>query len=242
MRVGKLLRFPLFDRIILADMKVTFSLIFMFLAVASSSAQWRSITWEEYGKAFGSAIFRIDSGYPYVLTLTADFIENGKVVRTDIEVREFETGERSRTKRTIVDGGTKTTMYQISLGSEKVYCSDDGVKWKPSSPNECTLGPLRVWGPRQRESAEYTVRRISLAGQEAKLYRDYSVFAPPTPNGKKFFEETTSTIDSRGLFLSVIIVEGTLDPRKVTFIRKQIWDYRAKIKPIVAPNMQPREK
>jgi hypothetical protein len=74
-----------------------------------------------------------------------------------------------------------------------------------------------------------------LNGKKVKVYREYSVFASSTPNGKKEFRDEISTIDSRGFLINIVTTEGTLDPRTVTLIRKQSWDANTKIKSIVAP-------
>ena len=121
----------------------------------------------------------------------------------------------------------------MSVGFAKVFCSDDGVSWKPSK-YEC-YGPVSIYGSREPESIEYSVTVKSAKGQEVKVYREYSVFAPSEGSKKKDFREKVSTIDSRGFFTTVVDTEGTLDPRTVTLIRKQSWVTKAKIKPVVSP-------
>jgi len=161
-------------------------------------------------------------------------IENGKIVSTVTDVDERESADHERITWTTVKDGKTTHKYQVTVGFGNVYCSDDGVSWKPASPYECS-GPVSFYGPRDPESIEYSVEQKSLDGKEVKVYRKYSVFAPADANGKKDFREEVSTIDSRGFFISVVDTEGTLDPRVVTLIRKQSWDTKTKIKPVVAP-------
>jgi hypothetical protein len=120
------------------------------------------------------------------------------------------------------------------------YCSTDGVSW--TGPQEFVCpgpegpGLLRLSrGARQSESAEYSVSEESLDGKPVKIYRKYAIYPAGEPNGKKDFEEKIATIDSRGFFVSVVHIEGTLDPKVVTLARKQTWDFRTKFKPVVAP-------
>jgi hypothetical protein len=72
-------------------------------------------------------------------------------------------------------------------------------------------------------------------GKRVKIYRQYSVFAPLIENGKKEFREQIATIDSRGFFIDIVEIEGTLDPLIIGLKRKQSWDTKTKIKPIVSP-------
>lgn len=94
---------------------------------------------------------------------------------------------------------------------------------------------VRLYAPREPESAEYSVTTKSVKGKQIKIYRGYLVFAPFADGGKKTFREEISTINSRGFFTIVERVEGTLDPKTVTLTSKQSWITKAKIKPIVAP-------
>jgi hypothetical protein len=126
------------------------------------------------------------------------------------------------------------------VGFDKgTYCSTDGVSWKGPQEYVCPgpegSGLVMLSRPRTPETTEYSVTEKILDGKPVKIYRRYAVYPPPTPNGKKTFQEKVATIDSRGFFISVIDTEGTLDPKDVTLIRKQTWDFKTKIKPVVAP-------
>ena len=94
---------------------------------------------------------------------------------------------------------------------------------------------MMLYEPRVPESVEYTVIDKSVNGVEVKVYREYSVFAPSGPKGKKDFRESISIIDSRGFFVEIMDTEGALDPRAVTLTRKQTWKQNVKFAPVEAP-------
>ena len=215
-------------------MKIALSLIAIFLFVVTSNAQSRTISKDEYEKVLEFAASKTNEAYPVILKVTTRFIENGKTIRTVTDLNENESLLYHRIKRTIVSGRRKANKYQVSVGFGKVFCSDDGVAWKPSK-YECS-GPVNIYGRRDAESIEYSVTVKSVEDKSVKVYREYSVFAPPDGSKKKDFREAVSTIDSRGFFTTVVDTEGSLDPRTVTLIRKQAWVTKVKIKPVVPPN------
>ena len=212
-------------------MKIALSLSAIFLFIATSSAQPRTISKDEYEKVFEFAVSKTNEAYPVVLKVTTVFIENGKTVRTVTEWNENESLLHSRIKRTTVAEGRTTNSYQVSVGFENVFCSEDGKSWKPSK-YECS-GPVSVYGRRESENIEYSVTARSAKGK--RVYREYSVFAPFEGSKKKDFRERVLTIDSRGFFTTVVDTEGTLDPKTVTLVRKQSWVTKAKIEPVVPP-------
>lgn len=210
---------------------LSFSAILFF--IITSSAQSQTISKDEYEKVFEFAVSRTNDDYPVIFKVVTDFIKNGKIVRTVTDSNENESPGHHRIRRTDLVAGKETNKYQVSVGFGKVYCSDDGVKWKLSK-YECS-GPVSLYGRREAQSVEYSVTLKLEKGKKIKVYREYSVFAPSKANGKKDFSETVSTIDSRGFFTTVEDTEGMLDPRTVMLIRKQSWITKAKIKPVVAP-------
>jgi hypothetical protein len=216
-------------------MKFTFSLIAILLFIVTASAQRRTISKDEYEKVLQFAVEETNAAFPIIFKVTTDFIENGRTIRRVTDLHENESRSHHRTQRTTVAEGRETNTYQVSVGYADIFCSDDGVSWKPSK-NEC-FGPVSVYGPRDAESIEYSVTAKSVKGKRLKVYREYSVFAPWdwSKSKKKDFQETVLTIDSRGFFRTVIGTEGTLGPRTVTLIRKQSWVTKAKIKPVVPP-------
>ncbi|MCA1623838.1 MAG: hypothetical protein LC768_07405 [Acidobacteria bacterium] len=213
-------------------MKIVFCIVSILLFFITSNAQWRTINADEYEKADNFAVSETNADFPFIFEVTTEFIENGKTVRTVTEVNERESLERERIKLTILTNGRETNKYQVSVGFGNVFCSDDGVSWK-SSKYECS-SPVMLYGRREPESIEYSVTEKSVNGKQVKLYREYSVFASSKGSKKKEFRESISTIDSRGLFITVEDAEGTLDPKTVTLKRKQSW-IKAKIKPVVSP-------
>ena len=217
-------------------MKLTLSLIAIFLFMITSSAQSRTISKDEYEKVFEFAVAKTNEAYPVIFKVTTHFIENGKTFHTVTDLNENESLLVRRIKRTTVAGGRETNKYQVSVGSGEVFCSDDGVSWKPPSKSEC-WGPVSIYGTRDAERIEYSVTVKLAKGKRVKVYREYSVFAPWEWEGskKKDFCDKVSTIDSRGFFTTVVDTEGTLGPRTVKLIRKQSWITKAKIKPLVPP-------
>ena len=216
-------------------MKIPLSVTAIFIFIITSSAQPRTISKNRYEKVLQFAVSKTNEAYPVILKVTTHFIENGKTVRTVTELIENESLLHRRIKRTTVAGSRTTNEYQVSVGLGKVFCSEDGVFWRPSK-HECS-GPVSFSGPRDADSIKYSVTVKSVRGKKVKVYREYSVFAPWewSKSKKPEFRETVSTIDSRGFFTTVVDTEGTLDPRKVMLIRAQSWITRAKIKPIVSP-------
>lgn len=214
-------------------MKITLSFVLIFLFIVASNAQTRTISKDEYEKAFRFAVSETNADYPLIFKVTTSFIENDRTVRTDTEVNENEAAGRYRIKRTTLADGRETNKYQLTVGFGNVFCSNDGVTWK-SSEYECPR-EIAIYGPRDPESVEYSVTEKSVDGKKVKVYRKYSVFAPSEGSKKKEFNEEISTIDSRGYFITVVDTEGTLDPRTVTLKREQSWVTKANIKPVVAP-------
>ena len=217
------------------SMKFTITIIILSVSIVASNGQSRPITAQEYEKVFQFAVAETNAAFPFVFTVTTDLIKNGKVVRTVTEVNERESPGRERITRITIGKGTTTRTHQVKVGFGNVYCSEDGVMWKGPLPYECS-GPVSFYGPRDIERVDYSVEERSLAGIKVKVYREYSILAPATPNGKKDFRDEVSTIDSRGFFINIVTTEGTLDPKTINLIRKQSWDSKTRIKPVVAPN------
>jgi hypothetical protein len=214
-------------------MKIALSFIAIFLFIVTSSAQSRTINKDEYEKVFQFAVSETNADYPLIFKVKNSFIENGKIVRTDTEVRENEAAGRYRIKRTILADGQETNQYQLTVGVGNVFCSNDGVNWKPSE-YECRR-EMTIYAPREPESVEYSVTEKSVDGKKVKIYREYSVFALSEGSKTKDFREKISTIDSRGFFITVVDTEGTLAPKTVELTREQSWVTKAKIEPIAAP-------
>ena len=210
--------------------------IFLMLATVGGayvSAQTQKISKEEYDKAFDFAVSNTNADYPVVLTVVTTLFKNGKIVSTETETTENESEGKERTKITTLKNGKATNIYQITVGFSDVFCSDDGINWKPSE--YLCRKTLTIFGSNEPESTAYSVATKSLEGKQMKIYREYSVFAPFTEGGKKVFHENISTIDGRGFLVTIEGTEGTLAPKVVTLTRKQSWTTKAKIKPIVAP-------
>jgi hypothetical protein len=215
-------------------MRIPLSLSAVFLFVITASAQSRTIRKSEYEKVFEFAVSKTNEAYPVIFKVTTNFIENGKTIRRVTELRENESWLRDRIKRTDVAGGRTTNKYQIQVGFRNVFCSDDGVSWKPSE--SMCFGPVSFYFSHPK-GIKYSVTVKWVKGEKFKVYRGYFVLAPSEGSKKKVFRETVSTIDSRGFFTTVVDTEGTLGPKTVTLIRKQSWVTKAKIKPVLPPSM-----
>ena len=213
-------------------MKIALSVVAIFLFFITSSAQSRTISKDEYEKKFQFAVSQTNAAYPTIFTVTTNFFEQGKTIRTVTDFEENQSLGYRRIRRQTVAAGRTTNAYQVSVGST-VYCTDDRISWK-ASQSEC-WEPVSVYGPREPESIKYSVTVKSVKGKRLKIYREYSTFAPLEGNEKKEFREKVSTIDARGFFKNVVDTEGTLHPRTVTLTRKQSWITKARIKPIVPP-------
>jgi hypothetical protein len=216
-------------------MKIALSFIVVFFFFINSNAQSKTISKDEYEKVIDFAVKETNADYPLIFKVTTNYFENGKTVRTETAVNENESAGHYRIKRTVLDDGKQKNLYQITFGFGNIFCSDDGVSWKPSE-YECSFsGVLTLYARRDAESVKYSVTEKTVKGKKIKVYREYSVFAPSEGSKKKEFSEKVATIDSRGFFLTIVGTEGTLDPKTITLVREQSWVTKAKIKPVVAP-------
>jgi len=209
-------------------MKLSPSFIIILLFAAASIAQTHAITPDEYDKATRLTVPQTRA--PFIFTIRTEFVENGKIVSTVTEVDETEPKGRERITRTTVRGGKTTRQFQIVAASDRYYCSDDGIAWKGPSPDKC-FEPVSSYPPRRPESFTCSVKDKTLY----KVYREYSVFAPLTPDGKKEFREELATVGPGALLRSVVTTEGTLDPTTITLVRHLSWQTKARIKPIAVP-------
>lgn len=213
-------------------MKIAFSIAMLVFFSVNLNAQSRMISKDEYEKVFEFASSKTNADFPFVFTVITNFVENGKTVRTVTEVDERESQTHERIKRIDFFNGRETTKYLVRLGSGNVFCSDDERTWN-STQYEC-FGPVSFYGIRDVKSVEYSVAEESIGGKRVKVYREYSIFAPSKESKKKEFREKVSIIDSEGFFISVVDIEGTLEPKTITLVRKQYWS-KAYIKPVVSP-------
>ena len=212
-------------------MKITLSLITTLFFITNLIAQSQTISKDEYERVFQFAVRETNADYPHIFKVVTNTIENDKTISTTTEINENESPGHYRIKRTVLAEGKETTSYQITFGFGNVFCSKDGVSWK-SSKYECD-GERIIFGRREPESVEYSITENTLNGKKVKVYREYSIFA--SSDGNKTFKEKSSIIDSRGFFLTVVDIEGTLSPKLITFKREQSWVIKAKFKPVVAP-------
>lgn len=213
--------------------------LFLFIAIVTfftvnSTAQSKPTTAADYKGTFQYAVSETNAAFPFIFTVVVDEFENGKNVSSETMVDERQAAGVERITRTIFEDGKKSVSYQVNVGFGNVYCSSDGVTWQGPQKYECT-GPSRLYGQRETETAEYTVEEKTVSGENVKVYREYVIYKPTEGSREKEFKETIATIDSRGFFKSIVNNEGSLDPKMVTLIRKQTWDMKTKMKPVVAP-------
>ena len=214
-------------------MKIIAAVFFLFATAAQTFPQSRTISKDEYEKVFEFAVSETNKAYAVILTVTTNFIDSGKTIRTVTDVEESHSLLHRRISRTTVADGRTTNTYQVSMGFANVFCSDDGVTWKPSR-SEC-WGPVSIYGPREPLSVKYSVTVKSEKRKTIRIYREYSVFGPLEASDKREFRKEVSTIDHRGFLKNVVDTEGTLHPRTVTLTRRQSWVIKARIKPVVPP-------
>lgn len=220
-------------------MKLTIALTFVAFTAVTLNAQPKPTTEADYNGTFQYAVSETNAAFPFVFTVVTETYVRGKLASTESDVAERQAEGIERQTRTLKRGGKTFHSYSIMVGfGNGTYCSRDGVSWTGPQKFVCRgpddSGELRLYRPRQPESAEYSVTERSVDGKTVKVYRKYAIF-PATANGKKDFEEEIATIDSRGFFISVVDTEGTLGPKVVTLIRKQTWDFKTKFKPVIAP-------
>ena len=213
-------------------MKILVSLVLTIFFATTLFAQSTEISKKEYNKVMKFAVSETNEDYPLIFTVVTNFIKDGKITRKVTDVNENETRISRRETRTILIDGQKTTKYQITYQG-KVFCSEDNVNWT-SSRYEC-FGPVSMYFGRGAESIEYSVSKEKLQGKNVNVYRKYIIY--PTKEGSqiKDFRERISTIDSRGFYVNILDIEGTLDPKIVTLRRTQSWNTKANFKKIVPP-------
>ncbi len=221
-------------------MKTIISLTFIVFVAIALNAQTRPTTAADYDGTFRYAVSETNAAFPFIFTVITETFEGGKLVSTETDINERQAAGVARETQTLQRGSTTLRSYSVMLGfGNNTYCSADGVSWKGPQKFACP-GPdgsniFTVQRPRSPQSAEYSVTEKSQDGKPVKIHRKYAVFAATAPNGKESFEEEVATIDSRGFFISVVDTEGTLEPKAISLIRKQTWDFRTKFNPVVAP-------
>lgn len=218
-------------------MKYLIPLTLVLLFSTLSSGQARTISKEEYDRVFKFAVSETNAAFPFLFTVVTTTFEGEKATSTETMVNERHDAGVERIKTPLATNDSTKTVHQLRIGFRNVYCSEDGKIWTGPGKYECPhpSGVRRIYGPRQPESSEYTVKESVLDGKSVKIYREYLVFASFKDPEKKDFREKTATVDSRGFFLSIFGSEGTLGPRSVTLTRKQTWKMNVKFDPISAP-------
>lgn len=223
-------------------MKLIIYFALIIFGAVSLNAQARPASAADYNGTFQYAVSETNAAFPFIFTVVTETYELGKLVSTKTEVNERQAQGVARETETLEKGGQTLRSYSIMVGfGENTYCSSDGVKWRGPQEFVCPgpdgSGLFALYRPRQPESVEYSVTDKSIDGKPVKLYRKYSIYAAASATGKKTFEDEIATIDSRGFFISVDNTEGTLDPKAVTLIRKQTWDFKTKFKRVTAPKL-----
>lgn len=222
-----------------SPMKLIIFLALIAFGPITLAAQAKPTTAADYNGTFQYAVSETNSAFPFVFTVVTETFEDGKLVSTETEVNERQASGVERGTKTLKKGEQMLRSYSIMVGFGKgTYCSVDGNTWTGPQEFVCP-GPdgsnlVRLSGRRKPETTEYSVTDTTLDGKSVKVYRKYATY-PARPNEKKSFEEEIATIDSRGFFISVVDTEGTLDPKAITLIRRQTWDFGTKFKPVVAP-------
>ncbi len=204
------------------------------LFVMNSAAQSKPTTAADYKGTFQYAVSETNAAFPFLFIVVVDESENGKNIWSESMVDERQAAGIERITQTTISDGKKSVSYQVTVGFGKVYCSSDGTTWKGPQPYECG-GPRRLYGQRDTERAEYSVEEKTVGTEKVKVYREYLIYKAVDDSSKKAFKETFATIDPRGFFISIVNNEGNLNPKTVTLVRTQTWDFKTKMKPVVAP-------
>lgn len=221
-------------------MKTPTILVMIVFATFTLNAQSKPTSAADYNDTFSYAVSETNAAFPFVFTVATKTFDRGKLISTETDIDERQNQGIERESKTLVTGGKTLHSFSIMLGvGNKTYCSFDGVLWKGPQQFVCPgpdrSGLIRLQMPRDPESVKYSVTETSLNGKPVKVYRKYAVYAAHDPNGNKSFKDETATIDSRGFFISVVKTEGTLEPKAVTEIMKETWDFKTKIKPVATP-------
>ena len=225
-------------------MKTLLSLALMFLVVVAGHAQGTTMRGEvrnvEYDKAIEQAVRATSGAFPFVYTVVTDTYKNGQVVSSETVTTERQASGVERTTRSLTKDGKTVQSYGIMTGLGKnTYCSTNGTTWTGPQENSC-VGPgsndtVQSNKERFSVSGDYTYTRKYVDQKEVKVYREYSVYHAPQPNRKREFREKITSIDARGFLIEINVTEGILDPRTVTFTRKESWTTDAKFEPVKAP-------
>lgn len=212
------------------NLKPFHSLAVICFFAALLPAQSRPTSEADYNGTFTYAVSETNSAYPVIFEVDVEEFLKGKLVWKSTEYVENEAQGRHRSTKTIVEGRITKVVNEVLVGFGNGFCKEGNGKWRKSQ--YVCLGPSRLFRQRIPESVEFSVEDKTLNGKKVKIYRKYSIFSG---SSGKDFEEEVATIDSDGYFINVIDTHGTLNPRVITRIQKQIWIIRAKIMPIEAP-------
>lgn len=221
-------------------MKIVACLLLAVTATLTLNAQAKQTTAAEYDGVFRYAVRETNAAFPFVFTVVTENFERGRLVSTEIEVNERQAAGVEREIKTLKEGKKTLRSYSVMIGfGNNTFCSSDGINWKGPQKFVCPgpdgTGLMRLYGRREPLKVEYSVSEKTLDGKPVKVYRKYAVYLAQEANKKNDFEEEITTIDSRGFFISVVNIEGTLDPKTVTLKLNQTWDFTTKFKPVVAP-------
>lgn len=219
-------------------MKILYPLLLIAISLTVADGQWRTISKSEYDGPFNQAEQQSFAAFPHIVTITQQRFENDKLMSTETQVLQDQGNGFQRKTQTLVSDGKTTNKYQINLGYSYIYCSDDGVKWKWGAGGEWGCwGPSMSYGARDPVISNYSVSDQMLNGEAVKVYRYNTVFVYPyrDPKNNKEFNETVTTIDSRGFLISMVETEGTPKPRVVNLVRKLTWSIGDKFPPVELP-------
>lgn len=215
-------------------MKYLLAIAILASFVLSSAAQSKAITAADYKGVFQYAVSETNKAFPFIFTVVVDEFKNGKIAYSETMLDERQAAGVERITRSIVEDGKRSISNSVKVGFGKVYCSNDGTSWIGPQQYECS-GPRRLYGQRDADNAEYSIEEKIVGGEKVKVYREYVIYKPIEGSQTKEFKETIATVDSHRFFISIVNNEGTLDPKVITLVRKQTWDFKTPLKPVVAP-------
>ena len=151
------------------------ALILPFLVIATCFGQAREITSGDYFSLYSLALGTTGER-PRMRKQTAEYFDNGKLVRTIEEIEEVQ--DKNRRWLTIVETvGKRRTHEEVVQFNNDYYCRSGVGSWKRSQTN-CLSRGVRFVSDEGEGEFHYSVEQVTLDSAAVTLLRHYAADRP----------------------------------------------------------------